>query len=50
VPDYTLGRDYLSKGLHDRATGRNQTRSSREGADEGEGMVLLARCSAARGD
>jgi tetratricopeptide (TPR) repeat protein len=49
VPDYTLGRDYLSKGLHDRATAEIR-RALARGADEKEGMVLLARCSAARGD
>jgi len=49
VPDYTLGRDYLSKGLHDRATAEIR-RALARGADESEGMVLLARCSAARGD
>lgn len=49
VPDYTLGRDYLSKGLHDRAIAEIR-RALARGADEKEGMVLLARCFAARGD
>ncbi|HYN83578.1 MAG TPA: tetratricopeptide repeat protein [Gemmatimonadaceae bacterium] len=49
VPDYTLGRDYLSKGLHERAMAETR-RAMARGADEKEGMVLLARCSAARGD
>jgi tetratricopeptide (TPR) repeat protein len=49
VPDYTLGRDYLSKGLHDRALAEIRRAMSR-GADEKEGMVLVARCFAARGD
>ena len=43
VPDYTLGRDYLSKGLHDRATAEIR-RALARGADEKEGMVFLARC------
>lgn len=49
VPDYTLGRDYLSKGLHERAMAEIR-RAMARGADEKEGMVLLARCAAARGD
>lgn len=49
LPDFTLGRDYLSKGLHDRAMAEIR-RAIARGADEKEGMVLLARCFAARGD
>lgn len=49
VPDYTLASDYLSKGLHDRAMAEVK-RAMARGADEKEGMVLLARCFAARGD
>jgi tetratricopeptide (TPR) repeat protein len=49
LPDYTLARDYLSKGLNDRAMAEIR-RSLARGADEKEGMVLLARCAAARGD
>ncbi len=49
VPDHTLGRDYLSKGLHDRAMAEIR-RAIARGADEKEGMVLLARCFAACGD
>jgi tetratricopeptide (TPR) repeat protein len=49
VPDYTLAADYLSKGLHHRAMAEVK-RAMARGADEKEGMVLLARCYAARGD
>jgi tetratricopeptide (TPR) repeat protein len=49
VPNYTLATDYLSKGLHDRAMAEIK-RAMARGADETEGMVLLARCFAARGD
>ncbi|HEY8166209.1 MAG TPA: tetratricopeptide repeat protein [Gemmatimonadaceae bacterium] len=49
VPDYTLASDYLSKGLHDRAMAEVK-RAMARGADEKDGMVLLARCFAARGD
>ena len=49
VPDYTLATDYLSKGLHDRALAEIK-RAMARGADEKEGMILLARCFAARGD
>jgi tetratricopeptide (TPR) repeat protein len=49
VPDYTLGRDYLSKGLPDRALAEVR-RAMARGADEKEGLVLLAQCFAARGD
>jgi tetratricopeptide (TPR) repeat protein len=49
VPDYTLGRDYLSKGLPDRAIAEIR-RAMARGADEKEGLVLLAQCYAARGD
>lgn len=49
VPDYTLARDYLSKGLHDRALAEIR-RAMARGADEKEGMVLLGRCFVARGD
>ena len=49
LPDYTLGRDYLSKGLHDRALAEIRRAMSR-GADEREGLVLIARCFAAHGD
>ncbi|MEO5511333.1 MAG: tetratricopeptide repeat protein [Longimicrobiales bacterium] len=49
VPDYTLAADYLSKGLHDRALAEIR-RAMARGADEKEGMVLLARCFAARGE
>lgn len=48
LPDYTLGRDYLSKGLPDRAMGEIR-RAMARGADEKEGQVLLANCFAARG-
>jgi tetratricopeptide (TPR) repeat protein len=49
VPDYTLGRDYLSKGLPDRALAEIR-RAMARGADEREGLVLLARCFAERGE
>ena len=49
VPDYTLAADYLSKGLLDRALAEVKRAMSR-GADEKEGMVLLGRCFAARGE
>ncbi|HVD62198.1 MAG TPA: tetratricopeptide repeat protein [Gemmatimonadaceae bacterium] len=49
VPDYTLGRDYLSKGLPDRALAEIR-RALARGADEMEGQVLLARCFAERGE
>jgi tetratricopeptide (TPR) repeat protein len=49
VPDYTLGRDYLSKGLPDRALAEIR-RALARGADETEGQVLLARCFAERGE
>jgi tetratricopeptide (TPR) repeat protein len=49
VPDYTLGRDYLSKGLPDRALAEVR-RAMARGADEKEGLVLLARCFAERGE
>jgi cellulose synthase operon protein C len=49
VPDYSLGRDYLSKGLHDRAVAEIR-RAMARGAGDKEGKVLLARCFAARGD
>jgi tetratricopeptide (TPR) repeat protein len=49
VPDYTLGRDYLSKGLPDKALAEIR-RALARGADEMEGQVLLARCFAERGD
>jgi tetratricopeptide (TPR) repeat protein len=49
LPDYTLGRDYLSKGLPDRAMGEIR-RAMARGADETEGLVLLAKCFAARGE
>lgn len=49
VPDYTLGRDYLSKGLPDKAFAEIR-RALARGADEMEGQVLLARCFAERGD
>jgi tetratricopeptide (TPR) repeat protein len=49
VPDYTLATDYLSKGLYDRALGEIR-RAMARGADEKEGMVLLGKCFAARGD
>ena len=49
VPDYTLGRDYLSKGLPDRAMAEIR-RAMARGADEKEGLVLLAKCFAARGE
>lgn len=49
VPDYTLAADYLSKGLHDRALAEIR-RAMARGADEKEGMVLLGKCFAARGE
>lgn len=49
VPDYTLATDYLSKGLHDRALAEIR-RAMARGADEKEGMVLLGKCFAARGE
>jgi tetratricopeptide (TPR) repeat protein len=49
LPDYTLGRDYLSKGLPDRAMAEIR-RAMARGADEQEGQVLLASCFAARGE
>jgi len=49
VPDYTLANDYLSKGLHDRALAEIR-RAMARGADENEGMVLLGKCFAARGE
>ena len=49
VPDYTLAADYLSKGLFERALAEIKRAMSR-GADEKEGMVLLGRCFAARGE
>lgn len=49
VPDYTLASDYLSKGLYDRALAEIR-RAMARGADEKEGMVLLGKCFAARGD
>lgn len=49
IPDYTLAADYLSKGLYDRALAEIR-RAMARGADESEGMVLLGRCFAARGE
>jgi len=49
MPDYTLASDYLSKGLHDRALAEIR-RAMARGADEREGMVLLGKCFAARGE
>jgi tetratricopeptide (TPR) repeat protein len=49
MPDYTLASDYISKGLYDRALGEIR-RAMARGADEKEGMVLLGKCFAARGD
>lgn len=49
VPDYTLARDFLSKGLLDRALAEIK-RAMARGADDKEGMVLLGRCLAARGE
>ncbi|HVF38311.1 MAG TPA: tetratricopeptide repeat protein [Gemmatimonadaceae bacterium] len=49
VPDYTLAVDYLSKGLYDRALAEIR-RSMARGANEREGMLLLGRCFAARGE
>lgn len=49
VPDYTLGRDYFSKGLPERAMAEIR-RAMARGADEREGLVLLAKCFAARGE
>lgn len=49
VPDYTLASDYLSKGLYDRALAEIR-RAMARGADEKEGMVLLGKCFAARGE
>ncbi len=49
VPDYTLASDYLSKGLNDRALAEIR-RAMARGADEKEGMVLLGKCFAARGE
>jgi tetratricopeptide (TPR) repeat protein len=49
VPDYTLAADYLSKGLYDRALAEIR-RAMARGADEKEGMILLGKCFAARGE
>jgi tetratricopeptide (TPR) repeat protein len=49
IPDYTLASDYLSKGLHDRALAEIK-RAMTRGADEKEGMVLMGKCFAARGE
>jgi tetratricopeptide (TPR) repeat protein len=49
IPDYTLASDYISKGLYDRALGEIR-RAMARGADEKDGMVLLGKCFAARGD
>ena len=49
VPDYTLAADYLSKGLHDRALAEIR-RAMARGAEEKDGMVLLGKCYAARGE
>jgi tetratricopeptide (TPR) repeat protein len=49
VPDYTLASDYLSKGLHDRALAEIR-RAMARGAEEKEGMILLGKCFAARGE
>ncbi len=49
VPDYTLASDYLSKGLYDRALAEIR-RAMARGADEKEGMILLGKCFAARGE
>ncbi len=49
VPDYTLASDYLSKGLYDRALAEIR-RAMARGAEETEGMVLLGKCFAARGE
>jgi tetratricopeptide (TPR) repeat protein len=49
IPDYTLAADYLSKGLYDRALAEIK-RAMARGADEKEGMMLLGRCFAARGE
>lgn len=49
MPDYTLASDYLSKGLYDRALAEIR-RAMARGADEKEGMVLLGKCFAARGE
>lgn len=49
VPDYTLAADYISKALYDRALAEIR-RAMARGADEKEGMVLLGRCFAARGE
>lgn len=49
VPDYTLATDYLTKGLYDRALAEVR-RAMGRGADEREGLVLLGRCFAARGE
>jgi tetratricopeptide (TPR) repeat protein len=49
VPDYTLASDYLSKGLYDRALAEIR-RAMARGADEKDGMVLLGKCFAARGE
>ena len=49
VPDYTLASDYLSKGLYDRALAEIR-RAMARGADEKDGMILLGKCFAARGE
>ena len=49
VPDYTLAADYLSKGLYDRALAEIK-RAMARGADEKEGMVLIGKSFAARGE
>lgn len=49
VPDFGLAADYLSKGLYDRAAAEVR-RAMAQGAGDKEGLVLLARCHAARGD
>jgi tetratricopeptide (TPR) repeat protein len=49
IPDYTLASDFLSKGLFERAVGEIR-RAMARGADEKEGMLLLGKCFAARGE
>jgi tetratricopeptide (TPR) repeat protein len=49
IPDYTLASDYLSKGLYDRALAEIR-RAMARGADEKDGMILLGKCFAARGE
>lgn len=49
VPDYKLADDHLSNGQYDRALAEIR-HAMAHGADENQGMMLLGRCFAARGE